>query len=208
MSSDHLGRDGQQPDRPQIRDPREEDYNEYRRLQEIWDERGHLFDTRRELTMAKGMGNISSKQANKIYHETVKSYIVVLHTLFTDVYPEDGREYWANTNLGTQTIQPPDEVKDDLLDRKNERFVEPASERKRQFAGLKSILETPGLQEFEFTATIEGHKKPDRQKTATKEVSVPWHILETAVLTANKFTSDIGIDAKLGGQQDSETEPL
>lgn len=168
----------------QIRDPSEDDFNQRQRLKEIWDARRRVNEYREELAVNLGE-TIDQSRAERIYHQTLKQYIMVLHTLFVDVYPEPGQEVWFNAELGTQIVDPPPELNGQ------------AKPQYRDFSGLKDILEAPAVKTMEFNEEFHQRHQGYTSVATAKTVTVPWNILDTALMTCNGFLSTVGLEAEL-----------
>lgn len=177
--------DGREP----IRNPSEDDYNQRQRLKEIWEERQSVREWRREIDHSIGQ-RMSQSEGEEHFHKELRSFIGIVHTLLLDEYAEEGgRELWTEMELGEQVIEPPNDISDH------------ADPKTNAFQGVRSLIETPPTRTVTFAATKERHQKSDMELTSSKEVTVPWHILENAWLELIAFLSSIGLEAE---RKDSE----
>lgn len=169
-----------------VKDPGEQDYNQRQRLKEIWEERQNVREWRREISHSIG-SSLTQSEAERHFHEELKQYLEVIHTLLIDVYAEDGgSELWAEKELGHQTIEPPAKIRDK------------AQPKRIPFVGLKSIIQTPSQRTVRFSTTVQNHRKSNQEITETRDVTVPWHILDTAWMHITAFLSQVGFEVKIG----------
>lgn len=184
---------------PRIREPAEAAYNERQRLKEIWDERRELMGTRRMLALRKSPDPglfpeaIDPQTASKIYHDALKNYLLVIRTLFTHVFPDIGKEYWEDKDLGTHSVHPPKA----LISPRNGRVENPPGTATYGFNGLESIVEAPSPLTTAFTAELWSRSGGNHTANEVVRSAVPWEILDTALGEANEFLAEVGLEADL-----------
>jgi hypothetical protein len=186
MSSDE--QDGGTVDAAVVLDP--DEYTQRRRLEELFDLRQNVQDTRQDAEMLVAQrGDFDRDDANRVYTTALQSYLMEIEPLATKQYPDTGERYWYDIDIGTAEYH---------LPRKESpgagRGSTPSETQEEQFTGLKSVADTEPTRTIAYESQAGDRHTINSTERHTATFTIPKWILDNTYRTANLFLADIGMD--------------
>lgn len=204
MSEAPLGEAGAEepPDPEQIDDP--EEFVQSHRLRELYELRERIRDYRTQAREMVAVGQGDQRKIRSAFRSVFSSYLFELEPLMTQVFAEEGEDYWEQADLGEMAVQPPAAA----VETGNNGYYgtpieEPAEPWQQEIEGLETLASLPSPIEVRFEWKRDTSFGDGRQ-TQTVYVEVPWHILDRGYRLTNQFLADIGFEIE---REDSE-DPL
>jgi hypothetical protein len=171
------------------------EYHKKRRIKDLLDARKDVRDARMKVQQELHANRkYSTYDARRHYRTALTGYLQELQPLMTITYPEVGKPYWEDLDLGTFRVFPPDATgktpghgntrvtKDDLPPPKE-----------YELTGLSSILTFPSpvIVEFDLPDLCDRIKGFDGDPITRSDI--PRDNLDLAFQEANSFLAEIGL---------------
>lgn len=178
-----------------------DEYTQKRRIKDVLDARRLVSDVRMEaedrMATRDRTRRLSRREASRLYRTAVHNYVDEVRPLMTVRYPDAGREYWEEADLGAQVIEPPEHLTGSVepsVPKDLSEIAEPATPVRVEIVGLKQFVKAPRTFGVEFKAEVRTYDGLRETRTEFKRAPMDWKILDTATWAVNKFLAKIGMD--------------
>jgi hypothetical protein len=169
----------------------------------------HVMQLRREVDAWKGelrksmvFDELTEEEAVTLWHGKVRTFLVAIEPLLRDEDLQNSTEYYEQVEIGTVTIHPPREYRqqsmvptaEKLRQRNNEVLLsDPPQPKSETLYGLRSVIERETVS-AEWTVPVRAENGPAiQERSVHQERLLPWSILQNALRRADQFLQDVNV---------------
>lgn len=198
----------------------EERYVDQQVKQRILDNRKQVDELERELEMRMAFGELTERDAAKIWHSDVRRFLVSIEPLLRAEDMPEGEEFYEDIHLGTVALEPPNEYQDSaaidgdrpqLSGRGYKLFEGGGAEvREERITGLRELIEREGVSAT-WEVSVKDYTRPDQPigvERLSEQKPIPRRILRNGIRLADIFLDRVGIGVSRLDEIDEAGEPF